>query len=115
MPKTCSAPTYPFRAKLQTDTATDDNPAESFANTVVNMPVDIVAISGQETFRGRTLESNVDYVVTTPYRKGVDPKQRIVPTTGIFKDKTLNIEHVHPIQKPGTRPTLELYCTELQS
>lgn len=108
-------PIYRFRGTLQTDTSTDDNPAESFTTTVADMPLNVVPIGGQETYRGRQLEANVDYVIETPYRSGVDPKQRIKMTSGIYNGQLLNIERVHRLHQDGSRPTLELYCTELDT
>lgn len=114
MPKCeCVNPVYQFRGTLKTDTSTDDDPAESFTSTVAGMPLNVTPTSGQESYRGRTLEARVDYVIETPYRSGVEPKQRIEMTSGIYSGRLLNISQVHPIQKPGQMPTLELYCTEL--
>lgn len=109
----CFQPVYPFRATLRTDTSTDDNPAESFEDTTTGVPVKITPTSGQETYRGRQLEAKVDYVVETPYRSGVEPKQRLAMTGGIYDGRLLNISQVHPIHIPGQSPKLELYCTEL--
>jgi len=112
MPKCCEPVSYPNIATLQTDTSTDDNPAESFVATVAGMPIKVTAISGDETWRGRQLESHIDYVVETPWRTGVTSKQRLAMSGGIYDGRTLNIEYAKPLQLPGHPPKLELYCTE---
>ena len=114
MPKKCECvnPRYFDKASLQSDTSADGAELESFTNTAT-MPCNIVTVGGVETYKGRQLKPTISHVVETPYRTGVVATQRLVPTVGIYKGRTLNIESVRPMRTDGQRPVLELYCKEL--
>jgi len=102
------------RANIQKDSSNDDNPAQDFTGSphVANWPCQIIAIGGDESYRGRQLESTVDYVVTGRSVPGVVADQRLLVTAGLHKGKTLNIDVVHYKWDKQNTPILELYCTE---
>ena len=102
------------RANIQQDTSTDDSPAQVWTGTplVTNYPCHIQAVGGDESYRGRQLETHVDYVVEGSFTDGVTSKMRLYVTSGFHKAKTPNIDHVREIKDQKGR-RLEMYCTEL--
>jgi len=102
------------RATLQQDSSNDDDPECDFTGDalVTNYACSIVCTTGQETWRGRKLESRVDYVVVGRVVDGVTPDMRLSITGGLYNGKTLNIDTVKTVQMRG-KPSLEMYCTEL--
>ena len=114
MPKkcVCQNPTYLDKAALQSDVSAVGAEQESFQDTVLRMPCNIVTVGGVETYKGRQLLPHISHVVETPYRTGVVATQRLVVAGGIYDTSVLNIESVRPMRQPGQRPVLELYCKE---
>jgi len=104
------------RCHVQQDTSNDDTPTADFSGTpfLANWPCKIVPISGDESYRGRQLESTVDYVVSGRFRDGVTPKMRVYVTAGTHKGKTFNIDNARESLDKQNAPILELYCTELK-
>lgn len=102
------------RANIQQDSSNDDTPTQDFTGTplVANWPCQIVPVGGDETYRGRQLESTVDYVVTGRAVPRVVADQRLSVTAGTYKGKTLNIDVAHYKWDKQNTPILELYCTE---
>ena len=102
------------RCHIQQDSSTDDTPTVNFTGTpfIANWPCEIMPIGGDESYRGRQLESKVDYVVTGRFKDGVTTDMRVYVTAGRHKDKTLNIDHAHEKWDKQNAPILELYCTE---
>ena len=102
------------RANIQQDSSNADNPAQDYTGSplVANWPCQIIPVGGDESYRGRQLESTVDYVVTGRAVDGVYADNRLYVTTGLHKGKTLNIDVVHYKWDKQNTPILELYCTE---
>jgi hypothetical protein len=102
------------RANIQQDSSNADNPSQTFTGSplVANWPCQIIPTGGDESYRGRQLESTVDYVVTGRAVDGVLSDNRLYVTAGLHKGKTLNIDTVHYKWDRQNTPILELYCTE---
>lgn len=58
------------------------------------------------------MEGHIDYVVEMRFFRGVVNTMRLLMTTGIYKDRILNIAYVTPMQKQGAPPQLMLKCRE---
>jgi head-tail adaptor len=104
------------RARLQQDSSNTDDPTPTWTGTPVikNYPCNIQAVGGDETYRGRQLETHVDYVVEGRFFDGITSKMRWYVTAGFHKGKTLNINHVREFRDHKGR-RLEMYCTELEA
>ena len=102
------------RANIQQDSSNDDTPTATWTGTplVANWPCQIIPTGGDESYRGRQLESTVDYVVTGRAVDSVYEDNRLYITAGLHKGKTLNIDAVHYKWDKQNTPILELYCTE---
>jgi hypothetical protein len=102
------------RGNILQDSSNADTPTQDFTGSplVANWPCQITAVGGDETYRGRQLESTVDYVVAGRAVNGVLADNQFYATAGIHKGKTLNIDTVHYKLDKQNTPILELYCTE---
>lgn len=77
-----------------------------------SVPCKIEWTSGNETYRGRKLESRTDCVVEMHQLDGIDTTMRLHVTSGQFAGKSLNISHVLPMVYRGFAQTIGIYCTE---
>ena len=102
------------RANIQQDSSNADTPTQDYTGSplVANWPCQIIPTGGDESYRGRQLESTVDYVVTGRAVDDVLADNRLYITAGMHKGKTLNIDVVHYKLDKQNTPILELYCTE---
>lgn len=111
----CCQPTYfPDRADIQQDSkaagaALPDYTGPEFK---LGIPGSLVTVSGDETYRGRQLEAHLTHVYECRWFNGVTATMRLKMTTGIYKDRILNIRAVKPVRKQGTPPMQWLYCEE---
>ena len=117
MPKSCcttSAPYYPDRVTIQKDAALPGERPSFTGTQATRWPCRIYSISGDESWRGRTLEGKIEYVVEGPFLSGVNSKMRLSVTSGrgMFDGIVLNIKAARPTQANGQPRKLELYCTE---
>jgi len=114
MPRCCTTRGAFAKITITPDSsaAGDNDPNYRGAAAVKNKTAWITAISGDETYRGRQLMANVDYVVETFKSIAVGPSDRVTVTAGLFSGRTLNIKQVRPRQEPGQPAMYELYCTE---
>lgn len=104
------------RVEIQSNQAADHDPEEDFTGDPVfrRWPCRIIATGGDETFRGRQLESHVDYVLEGWHTAGIKPSMRCEVTDGIPLGAVLNIEWVKHIPQTDGRPAQTwLYCREL--
>jgi len=105
------------RVTLQTEQgpAGDDEP--TYGDSVTWIPCKIVATSGQETYRGRQLETTVNFVVEMRTRV-VAPTDRLTIDCGPAEwvGISMNVEWVRHLPYDDGRPAItEVYCTELAS
>ncbi len=114
MPKCCDSTWYPDRVDIEQDTSREDLPREDFSGTPFKsgVPGRIIDTSGDETFRGRTIEPTISQVYECRYFPGVLPTMRLKVTAGIYKDRVLNVKFVKIIRKQGSLPKQWLYCEE---
>lgn len=100
-------------ADIQQDSSTDDNPAEDFTGAPLyeGVPCDITAVSGGESFRGRAIEEDIDYIVELHALPNVVSKMSLNITGGIHAGKVLNINATKYMDATdGRLPKLELDC-----
>jgi len=91
-------------------------PDYSGAPLYADVPCDIRVISGDETYRGRQLEAHINAVVEMHALPGILPSMRLSVTAGHMVGRTLNIQHVRPVDlERGRLPKVELYCREVAS
>ena len=114
MPKCGEAPFYPDRVTIEEDGSAAGERVSFSSNVVTGWPCRINSISGDETWRGRTLEGSVSYVLEGPYIDGVTDKMRLSVTSGrgMFDGLSLNIKAARPRQAKGRQRQLEVYCVE---
>lgn len=101
------------RCTIQQDsTNPDDNSGPTYSGQAfaTDVACDVKTISGDETYHGRQLQAGLTHIAHMRYRSGILTTMRLLITTGIYKDKVLDIVSVRPIQERGSPPMLELYC-----
>lgn len=108
------APYYPDRVTIESDGSAAGERRDFTNSFQSDWPCLITAIGGDETWRGRTLEGKVDFVVEGPFVTGVNSRMRLNVTSGrgMFDDRLLNIKSSRPTQRRGQQRMLEIYCTE---
>ena len=100
------------------DNSAAGDPIPSYGATLSsNLPCYIRQISGAETFRGRQLQSRVDYVVEHAYYSGIGSSlaatDRGSVTAGIYNGKTMHVEWINNLPLDAGRPGItEVFCTE---
>ncbi len=102
------------RVTIQRDSSNPDSPEPDYtgAPLVTDWPCEIAAVKGYEKWRGRQIESHIDYVVTGRPRPGVMSSMRMSVTYGDFIGRVLNIESVRLVRgSQGLRQ--EHDCAEL--
>jgi len=99
---------------IQQDSSTGDNPAEDFSGDalVAAMPCRVVDVRGFETYRGRQLVAQTEYLVELWQYPGIRPNMRLSVTAGLHAGKLLNISHVQDFQSDGSQPMTTLSCSE---
>lgn len=113
MPDQCFAPQVNATVDVMAD-ATPEGQDPTYTTVFQSrVPLQIMTTAGDETYRGRQLEGHVTHVLDAPYFVGLTPKMQILVRSGLYKDRTLNVEHVRPYHKPGQVPRQEIYCREL--
>jgi head-tail adaptor len=102
------------RVTIQTDASADGEPTASYTGThQTRWPCKITVISGQESFRGRQLESGIDYAIEGWHLAGLTADMRIYVTDGLFTGKTLNVQRVqHTAYDRGQPASTLIYCRE---
>ena len=105
---------YRDMVTIKVEDSADGNPQPEFGTTLyADVPCQIEATSGNETYRGRQLEAHVDYVVTMHHIEEVKPDMRLEVLDGIYSGRLLNVSHVLPQLFRGRALTMDLYCREL--
>lgn len=110
----CTSSYYPDAVRIQSD-ASGAGERPSFTGVHCDKwPCRIYSVSGDETWRGRTLQGKIEYVVEGPFVASVSSKMRLSVTSGrgMFDDRIFNIKASRPRQTSGKLRVLELYCTE---
>ena len=102
---------------IQRDSAADGVAVPDFSGTPLMeaVPCKVTSIGGNETYRGRTLEPHIKYVVELQYIPHVTPTMRVRVTEGIHVGRYLNIEYISTLDGGGRSRKLELHCQELVS
>ena len=101
------------RITIQQDNSTDDNPAEVFGTFVADIPCRVVDVTGIEKYRGRQIESLVNYVIDCYEYPGITSEMRVSVDDGLHAGKLLNIESVADYRTDGKPKMTSLHCTEL--
>lgn len=87
--------------------ATADYSGSAFMSAV---PCRIVSRGGNESYRGRVLESHLTHIVEAQWVAGVLPSMRLYVTGGIHSGRYLNIAYVQPVEGNGRTRKMELQC-----
>lgn len=108
--------TFRDRGIIRPDTRATNDPQPSYTTALYSdVPCEIAAVGGVETFRGRQLEAGVDYVVTCHYLPNVEPTMQFEVTGGIFDGRLLNIARILPQVNRGRATLMDLYCSSLEA
>jgi len=93
------------------------DPVPSYTSTLATMPCKITPTGGAETFRGKQLDANVDYVVEMDFSAAVggvmNTTDQGTVAAGFFAGKILNVERISNLPlSQGRPPITEVYCRE---
>lgn len=77
------------------------------------VPCRVEIVSGDETYRGRQLESHLSHVVEMQRLPGIKPDMRLNMTGGNYAGRKLNIVYVRDLTGDGPLQRQQLYCREL--
>jgi hypothetical protein len=108
---------YRDTATIQQDSAADGVAVPDFSGSplIEDLPCKITSIGGNETYRGRSLEPHIKYVVECQYIQSVSPTMRLYVQSGVWTGRYLNIEYTAVLEGGGRARKLELYCSETVS
>lgn len=105
--------TFRDMGDIHPDTRDDNDPQPVYTTTLYSdVPCEITAVGGGETYRGRQLEANVDYVIRCHTLENVAPDMQFEVTGGPYRGKTLGISRVLPGVFRGRAMMMDLYCSE---
>ena len=111
--------TRPWRDRItiSSDARAAGSEVPAFTTTLATaVPCGITETKGEETYRGRSLEAGVDFVVEMGYSDDlatISATDQLAVTGGIYNGKTLNViwPRIHRM-KQGKPPMIELFCKE---
>lgn len=94
------------RIDIQNDTSTASSESPIWSNLHLNVPANVVPVTGDENFRGEQIEATVDAKFEMVYRDGITADMRFVKQndTHTGGTRTYNIRRVIP--KEGRRRRL---------
>jgi len=99
---------------IQQDSSSDGAEVADFTGTAFAsaIPCRVVDVRGYESYKGRQLTAQTEYLVDLWHYPGILPDMRVSVTAGLHAGKTLNITHVQDSHKDGTPPITVLVCSE---
>ena len=110
--------TYRDRITWKQDNAAAGASDPSYGATLASdVPCRIRPLTGQETFRGRQLQGQVDYVVEMAYYTSIGGSlvvsDRGTVTAGLYNGKNLHVAWINTLPMERGRPPIsEVYCRE---
>lgn len=102
------------RGSLWSDASDEDSADPVYACYAADICCDITSVSGDETFKGRTLEPGVSYVIEMDYDGTIKPDWKFIPSTGVYANCAMFVTFVkHIPYRDGKPPRTWLYCREV--
>ena len=99
--------------KPNSATANDPDPDYTGSATVEELLAEVSPVHGQEKFRGKQIQADIEWIVEVRYREDLNATDRVDVVGGPYNGRILNIESLVPVRREAEPMMLELHCKEL--
>ena len=107
---------YRDTVTIQSMTATGGDVVPAYGSDfMIGVPCKIFTRGGDETYKGRVLESHLTHVVEMQWLDGIEPNMRLLVTGGIHAGKYFNVQYVRPLEGNGRARKAELQCMSTEA